>query len=162
MFGTFLAERTDRKPLYGLNAQVSGCIMSDTGLGCQVCCVSALILRTHTHYWSPGPALPTLQPVPQGTFNPLWHQVHHFVATVRLAASGKVRGQLHTLGPCQLATFSQRPALAHAGCQPVSQRSLNQTVPKTTPTQTVLPATSVACLPPGYRRFLPGALSSRA
>ena len=36
---------------------------------------------------------PLLQTVTQGTYNPLWHQVHHGVATARLAASGKVRTQ---------------------------------------------------------------------
>jgi hypothetical protein len=30
------------------------------------------------------------QPVVQGTYNPLWHQIHHFAATINLATSGKV------------------------------------------------------------------------
>jgi hypothetical protein len=29
-------------------------------------------------------------PIVQGTYNPLWHQAHHLVATLRLAGSGKV------------------------------------------------------------------------
>lgn len=36
--------------------------------------------------------LPCLaQRVVQGTYNPLWHQLHHAAATLRLAAGGKVR-----------------------------------------------------------------------
>ena len=49
-----------------------------TWKGTEACVVSAAPCR--------------VQPVPQGTYNPLWHLVHQMWATLRLAASGKVGG----------------------------------------------------------------------
>lgn len=43
-----------------------------------------------------SPTPPCLQTKVQGTYNPLLHQVHHAMATLRLAAAGKV----HSMQAC--------------------------------------------------------------
>ena len=81
MFGTFQEERDDRKPVYGLNSQVRA-----SGLAC-ITAVRLWAEKTPQN----RRLLFELQPVVQGTYNPLWHQIHHLVATLKLAKSGKVR-----------------------------------------------------------------------
>lgn len=78
MFGTFQEERDDRKPVFGLNSQVN-----TAGLAC----AAAVLLYGVPNQWHSRCAL---QPVVQGTYNPLWHQIHHLAATLKLANSGTV------------------------------------------------------------------------
>ena len=76
---------------------------------------------------STGPRDPGMQPIVQGTYNPLWHQAHHLAATLRLAGSGKVRGpgfrwwQSRTQGlrPCVAAHGKLPPAVCCASAQDI-------------------------------------------
>lgn len=118
LFGTFQPERADRKPVYGLNALVRPCatvtlfLLHGSSGGCHKhrkaadsapLALAAAAAPPPARAPPPPPpvahaaplaaARPALQPMTEGTYNPFWHQVHHLVATLKLAASGTVGGQ---------------------------------------------------------------------
>ncbi|PSC74132.1 Alkylglycerol monooxygenase [Micractinium conductrix] len=94
------------------------------------------------------------QRVVQGTYNPLWHQTHHAVATLRLAASGKVplwRALLtrqYGAGMVQPTVTDAEPAehAGHAGKPPQQQGRAAAAAAAAGPQSGKLPAVGA---PPG-------------
>lgn len=91
-FGTFEAEQSSRPCVYGLNASVS--VAGRFVAAAAASCAAGLMVGHCTaQHVQPTicvlPPTPAMQPIVQGTYNPLWHQAHHLAATLRLA--GKVR-----------------------------------------------------------------------
>jgi hypothetical protein len=84
---------------------------------CLPACLSSLPLTPYPPTRLPCP--PALQTVTQGTFNPLWHQVHHFMATLRLARSGTVSAPLLScaaVSPCLPAVLGLAWPVLNAPC----------------------------------------------